>query len=190
MFLMLMLMLILMLMLMLVLMLIIATSIHCWFWCCSSNSYFFFAKIPLKIRKSNIFFWDFDHQNCVFCGYFWIAQSEFDGSNFEDFVSSSFPISASTILFYSNPFLLENLFTSFVQPLDRSCTTRFYLWLENWKSYLGLLFDDEDADLAKGYLPDSYNCSIGWLRSSCRVLTKYRHSETADYNPGGSRDQN
>ena len=29
----------------------------------------------------------------------------------------------------------------------------------------------------------SYNCSIGRLRSSCWVLTKYRHSETGDYNP-------
>ena len=29
----------------------------------------------------------------------------------------------------------------------------------------------------------SYNCSIGRLRSSCWVLTKYRHSETSDYNP-------
>ena len=30
---------------------------------------------------------------------------------------------------------------------------------------------------------DSYNCSIDWLSSSCPVLTKYRHSETVDYNP-------
>ena len=29
----------------------------------------------------------------------------------------------------------------------------------------------------------SYNCSIGRLRSGCWVLTKYRHSETGDYNP-------
>ena len=37
---------------------------------------------------------------------------------------------------------------------------------------------------------DSSNCSIDWLWSSCWVLTKYRHSETADYKRGGSRDQN
>ena len=37
---------------------------------------------------------------------------------------------------------------------------------------------------------DSSNCSIDWIWSSCWVLTKYRHSETADYKRGGSRDQN
>ena len=82
-----------------------------------------------------------------------------------------------------NPFPLESfstwIFSLFMHPPSG---------LKNWKSDLGLLCGDEDA-LAKGYLLDSYNCSIDWLRSSCRVLTKYRHSETADYNPWVKRPE-
>ena len=82
-----------------------------------------------------------------------------------------------------NPFPLESfstwIFSLFMHPPSG---------LKNWQSDLGLLCGDEDA-LAKGYLLDSYNCSIDWLRSSCRVLTKYRHSETADYNPWVKRPE-
>ena len=97
------------------------------------------------------------------------------GSNFEDFVSSSFPIPAP-ILFHS---FSTWIFSLFMHPPSG---------LKNWQSDLGLLCGDEDAS-AKGYLLDSYNCSIDWLRSSCRVLTKYRHSETADYNPWVKRPE-
>ena len=81
-----------------------------------------------------------------------------------------------------NPFPLESfstwIFSLFMEPPTG---------LKNWKSN-SLWWNDEDAS-PKGYLLDSYNCSIDWLRSSCRVLTKYRHSETADYNPWVKRPE-
>ena len=104
--------------------------IHFWiltsqFWICCQDHYRYYIWNQ-KVQYFWFYFY-FGHQNCVFCGFFWIAQSEFDDTNFADFASSSFPISAQ---FFSTQILLYwNLFFCFIKSLQTlPCPN-----LTNWK---------------------------------------------------------
>ena len=117
-----------------------------------------------------------------FCGCHWIAQSEFDGSNFEDFVSSSFTI-------FNSSFSTSNIFPH-IFSLQQSAQNWIFFGIERKRGYGQNMFFSKLRWWRCQGNGDSSNCSIDWLWSSCWVLTKYRHSETADYKRGGSRDQN